>query len=53
MDPSFDYLHRAAEYAEKSFKLFDKKTGVRTKLPSAFELLNDALESLPESKEEP
>lgn len=46
MDPNFDYLHRAAEYVEKAFCLFDEKTKTRTKLPSAFELLNDALESL-------
>jgi hypothetical protein len=51
MDPNFDYLHRAAEYVEKSFGLFDEKTSVKTKLPSAFELLNNALESLAENAE--
>lgn len=52
MDPNIDYLHRAAEYVEKAFTLFDKKTGIRAKLPSAFELLNDALEDLAETTEQ-
>lgn len=44
--PDFDYLYRAAEYVEKTFKLFDKKTKVKVKISSAFETLNKDLSKL-------
>ncbi|MFX0138166.1 MAG: DUF5677 domain-containing protein, partial [Candidatus Hodarchaeota archaeon] len=43
-----DYLYRAAKYVEKSFKLFDLKTNVETKLPSAFEKFSEEINSIEE-----
>lgn len=41
IDP--DYLYRAAKYVNKSFRLFDKKTGVRVNTSSALESLAKSL----------
>jgi hypothetical protein len=39
-------LHLAGKYAEKAFRLFDEKTGVKVDTPSAFTRLDDGLEQL-------
>ncbi len=37
VDP--DYFYRAAKYVEKSFNLFDEKTGIQVNVPSSFQAL--------------
>lgn len=56
VDP--DYLYRAAKYLDKSFRLFDRKTGMSVEIQSSLkqlvESLNELNESLPGSEgEEP
>lgn len=46
ISPDVDFFYRAAKYAEKTFKLFDEKAGVKVTAPSAFDLLVEFLESL-------
>jgi len=41
IDP--DYLYRAAKYVDKSFRLFDARTGVKTSIPSALDALAESL----------
>jgi len=39
-------LYLAGKYADKSFRLFDDKTGVKVNMPSAFGVLDEALDGL-------
>lgn len=43
LSPDPDYLYRAAKYAEKAFKLFDEKSGIKVDIRSAFNLLVESL----------
>jgi len=40
-----DYVYRAAKYVQKAFTLFDQKTGVQTSSASAFDNLDQAINS--------
>jgi hypothetical protein len=46
VSPDIDYVHRAAKYVEKSFKLFEIKTGVTIEGQSAFQRLEQALDEI-------
>ena len=50
IDP--DYLYRAAKYVDKSYTLFDEKTGVKINTPSALEDLARSLDEFNEFNEE-
>mgnify|MGYP001191852851 CR=1 FL=1 len=50
LDPDPHYLYLAAKYAQKSFNLFDKTFSVRPEGPSAFDVLNEAVEKLGASR---
>jgi hypothetical protein len=50
LDPDLHYLYLAAKYARKSFKLFDKTFAVRSGAPSAFDVLNEAVEKFGASR---
>lgn len=41
IDP--DYLYNAAKYLDKAFRLFDEKTGMKVKVPCAFDILVEGL----------
>lgn len=43
-DPDVDYVYRAAKYVDKTFRLFDRKTGVSPRKPSAFRMLVKGLQ---------
>lgn len=43
-----DYLHSAAKYVAKSFRMFDEKFGVSCSMPSGFELLEKGLDEISE-----
>ncbi len=55
IDP--DYLYRAAKYLDKSFRLFDRKTGVSVEvtrsIDALIDALNDALNTLNDSLPDP
>ena len=46
MDISIDYMYRAAKFVDMSFKLFDSAMSITTDVPSSFEILTAALETL-------
>ena len=46
ISPDIDFVYRAAKYVEKSFKLFEEKTGVRLEGKSAFQSLAEALDEM-------
>jgi hypothetical protein len=46
LEPDIDYVYRAAKYVEKTFSLFDKKTGIKVDIESSLDLLVDALTKL-------
>jgi hypothetical protein len=46
LEPDIDYVYRAAKYVEKTFSLFDKKTGITVDIDSSLDLLVDALTKL-------
>ena len=46
INPDIDFLYRAAKYCEKTFKLFDEKTGVKISEKSAFEELVYSLDKI-------
>jgi len=46
MSTDIDYLYRAVKYADKAFKLFDKKTRVKVKIESSFENFKSDLDKL-------
>ena len=41
--PDIDYVYRAAKYVDKTFRLFDRNTGVSAEAPSAFDAFARAL----------
>lgn len=43
LDIDVDYMYRAAKYVERTFRLFDAFSGVRSSVPSAFSRLAAAL----------
>jgi hypothetical protein len=45
LSPDIDYLYRAAKYVEKSFRLFDKNTGITHATPSALEQFGTTISS--------
>lgn len=49
IDPN--YLYNAAKYLDKAFRLFDEKTGVKVKVPCAFDILIGDLSNLSEKKQ--
>lgn len=45
LQPDIDYLYRAAKYVEKTFALFDSKTGVHVDAPSALDAFVASVEA--------
>jgi Family of unknown function (DUF5677) len=43
LNPDFEYLYLAAQYAAKTFDLFDEKSGVKVDIQSAFNLLHESV----------
>ncbi len=41
-----DFLYRAVKYVDKVFNLFDSKTGIESKSPSAYEYYVKSIERL-------
>jgi hypothetical protein len=50
METDVDYLYRAAKYVQKTFNLFDRKTSVKSDVPSALAELVQALERFDEAE---
>jgi hypothetical protein len=50
LDPDPDYLYLAAKYAQKSLRLFDRTFSLQPEVPSAFEVLNEAVEKFGSSR---
>lgn len=48
LPPDIDYVYTAAKYVNKTFKLFDEKTGIKPNSPSALKTLVQALNKLKE-----
>ena len=51
LNPDFEYLYLAAEYAAKTFDLFDEKSGVKVDIRSAFNLLHESVAALGKEEE--
>lgn len=52
ISPDIDFLYRAAKYVEKTFKLFDEKTGIRLEGKSAFDGFVEAIERIGQQEQQ-